>query len=42
MKTLSKLKEYFYIFFLVNSNGHKNYENDKNYIQTLKKIVIPI
>ena len=42
MKTLSKLKGYFYIFFLVNSKGHKNYENDKKYIQTLKQTVIPI
>ena len=31
MKTLSKLIEYFYIFFLVNSKGHKYYENDKKY-----------
>ena len=28
MKTLSKLIEYFYIYFLVNSKGHKYYEND--------------
>ena len=42
MKTLSKLIEYFYIFYLVNSKGHNNYENDKKYIQTLKKTVIPI
>ena len=42
MKTLSKLIEYFYIFFLVNSKGHKYYENYKKYIQKLKKTVIPI
>ena len=42
MKTLSKLKEYFYIFFLVNSKGHNNYENENKYIQKFKKTVIPI
>ena len=42
MKTLSKLIEYFYIYILVNSKGQNNYENDKKYIQTLKKTVIPI
>ena len=42
MKTLSKIKEYFYIYFLVNSKDHKKYKNNKKYIKTLKKTVIPI
>ena len=42
MKTLSKLIEYFYIFYLVNSKGHNNHQNDNKYIQTLKKTVIQI
>ena len=43
MKTLLKLIEYLYIdIYLVNSKGHNNYKNDKKYIQTLKKTVIPI
>ena len=33
MKPLSKLIEYFYIYFLVNFKGHKYYENDKKKIK---------